>query len=154
MIDIPREQWQAALVSLPKQHIADFVASLPDRWQSTPLVVPQAGLAMLKMCESVRNENFNLGEFPLVHVSLRLTTDDGYSAEGAALLMDDDLQHAQHLALCDAILAAQLQGWKKVADLVCAGVENLAAIAKERKTYLSQTKVDFSRLEDAGDYSA
>ena len=146
---IKRESWVSALNNLPAEDIIDLTNQLSLNWIIQAKAVPQSGLGMLKLNDSALNEPYYLGEFPLASAWLEIKTDDELLAEGAAQVMDDRVELAQALALCDAILSARLPGWEQVADLLDKGVEQQKAVNLQRKHLLAQTQVNFSLLDDA-----
>jgi alpha-D-ribose 1-methylphosphonate 5-triphosphate synthase subunit PhnG len=150
MSEIAREAWVSALSLLPETHLTELVNGFPKAWKVQPKMLPQAGLGMLKMKDSAFNESFYLGEFPLASCAVTVTTESGVTAEGAALVMDDRVERAEQLALCDAVLAARLPGWQAVNELLLEGCVRRDEISRERKAMLARTKVDFSLLEDVG----
>jgi len=151
---IERNIWVHALTALPADELLDLTASLSDDWQVRPKAIPQAGLGMLRLNDSAFDEPFFLGEFPLASAWLEVQTPDGVIAEGAAQLMDERLELAEALALCDAILANRLPGWEQLALLLEQGMARREQIRRERTQMLAGTQVDFSLLEDAGDDDA
>lgn len=150
MINLPREQWVRALSVIPEEALASVVQNFPDAWEVTPNALPQEGLGLLKFRDSALGDAFYLGEFPLATCWLSIITPDAVSAEGAAMVMDDRADRAEQMALCDAVLSAQLPGWEAVAKLIEQGGEQLALKARERKSMLAKTRVDFSLLDDVG----
>ncbi|MBN2791400.1 MAG: phosphonate C-P lyase system protein PhnG [Desulfuromonadales bacterium] len=147
---IERSQWGSALQALPEAQILSLTKELVSNWQIRPKVIPQAGLGMLKLNDSALCESFYLGEFPLATAWIEVETADGTVAEGAAQIMSDRTEIAEALALCDAVLAAQLPGWEQVAELLAEGVAIRTRIGAERKRILSSTQVDFSLLDEVG----
>jgi alpha-D-ribose 1-methylphosphonate 5-triphosphate synthase subunit PhnG len=150
MSELTREAWVSALSLLPETRLTELVNGFPKAWKVQPTMLPQAGLGMLKMKDSAFNESFYLGEFPLASCAVTVTTESGVTAEGAALVMDDRVERAEQLALCDAVLSAQLPGWQAVNELLLEGCVRRDEINRERKAMLARTKVDFSLLEDVG----
>jgi alpha-D-ribose 1-methylphosphonate 5-triphosphate synthase subunit PhnG len=150
MTEIAREDWQNALSVVPEEQLNRVVDNLSSAWDIRPTTVPQAGLGMLRMRDSALQESFYLGEFPLASCRLSVTTDTGETAEGAALVMDDRVERAERLALCDAILAARLPGWRQVFALLFEGITRCDELSQERKAILARTRVDFSLLDDVG----
>lgn len=148
---IERTSWVRALTALPVNELINATAEIAQDWILQPKSMPQSGLGMLKVKESTLNENFYLGEFCLSSAWLEVTTADGQVAEGAAQVMDDRVELAETLALCDAILSVQLPGWEKVLSMVEKGLELRNATEKERKTILARTQVDFALLDEAVD---
>lgn len=151
MTDLSREEWVSVLSAVPEAVLREVVNSFPTTWTVSPKALPQAGLGMLKMRDSALSEAFYLGEFPLATCWVTVTTETGDVAEGAALVMDDQVERAEQMALCDAVLAARLPGWQQVAELVEQGAERRRCLARERKVMLARTRVDFSLLDDVGD---
>jgi alpha-D-ribose 1-methylphosphonate 5-triphosphate synthase subunit PhnG len=150
MIEQPRESWTRALVAVPEARLAALVNDLASAWQIRPLTLPQAGLGMLKLRDSAFNDPFYLGEFPLACCAIRVTTESGATVEGAAQVMDDRLDRVEQLALCDAILAGRLPGWRQLYALLQEGERLLEQTRIERKAMLARTRVDFSLLDDVG----
>jgi alpha-D-ribose 1-methylphosphonate 5-triphosphate synthase subunit PhnG len=152
--ELTREEWGAALAMVSDQRLQGVADALPALWQVRPKVLPQAGLGMLKLRDSAFSDAFYLGEFPLASCQVSITTDEGVVAEGAALVMDDRVERAERLAICDALLAARLPGWEQVELLIQEGRAAQFQLARERKAMLARTRVDFSLLDDVGDDDA
>jgi len=148
---IQRTNWVSALKTLPFNELLTATAELSTDWTLRPKSMPQSGLGMLKIKESAFNEQFYLGEFCLSSAWLEVTTPEGQVAEGAAQVMDDRVELAEALALCDAILSAQLPGWQKISCMVERGLTIRESSNKERKQMLARTQVDFSLLDEAND---
>lgn len=153
-MNVEREQWVSALTAVPETELQAVLSALPKSWTVRPKALPQAGLGMLKLRDSAHNEPFYLGEFPLASCWLTVTTPDGTTAEGAAQVMDDRIERVEQLALCDAVLAARLPGWEAVSSLVEQGIAVREQTARQRKTILARTKVDFSLLDALEDDDA
>lgn len=151
---LERTQWPGALMALPGNELLSFTRALSEGWTLRPKSLPQSGLGMLKIKESALGEPFYLGEFPVASAWLDVTTPDGQSAEGAAHVMDDRVELAEALALCDAVLSGHLPGWQDVLDMLEKGQALRQIINNERKLILARTQVDFSLLDDAGDNDA
>ena len=147
---IERTEWVSALKALPKKVLFDLTQELSEDWILRPKSLPQSGLGMMKLKDSAFNDAFYLGEFPISSAWLEVTTPDGSKAEGAAQVMDDNVELAEALALCDAVLSAELTGWKQVYNLVEQGVAICEKTKRERKLILARTRVDFSLLDNVG----
>ncbi|MCG7995988.1 MAG: phosphonate C-P lyase system protein PhnG [Candidatus Thiodiazotropha taylori] len=145
-----REEWVSALTALPEKRLTELVKGFPADWKVQPTTLPQVGLGMMKMKESAFNESFYLGEFPLASCTVTVTTDSGECAAGGALVMDDRMERAEQLAVCDAVMTGRLPGWQKVEAHLQEGSARREQISRERKAMLARTKVDFSLLEDVG----
>jgi alpha-D-ribose 1-methylphosphonate 5-triphosphate synthase subunit PhnG len=154
MNQLAREQWVSALSMVPEQSLECLTKGFPKSWKVTPKALPQSGLGMLKLRDTTLGEAFYLGEFPLATCWLSITTEDGERAEGCAMVMDEQVDRAEQMALCDAVLSAHLPGWEKVAALIEQGMELRTRQTRERKAILARTRVDFSLLDDVGDNDA
>ena len=154
MKQISREQWGSVLSSLPEPRLKEIVDRVSAGLRIRPKVVPQSGLGMLKMKDSALNESYYLGEFPMSSCWLSVSTENGQIAEGASVIMDDNLEQSVRLALCDAILSAQLPGYEEIDVLLLEGMNRRRQIEAERKSILARTRVDFSLLDDVGDDNA
>ncbi|MCG8028371.1 MAG: phosphonate C-P lyase system protein PhnG [Candidatus Thiodiazotropha taylori] len=149
-----REEWVSVLTALPEKRLTELVKGFPADWKVQPTTLPQVGLGMMKVKESAFNESFYLGEFPLASCTVTVTTGSGESAAGGALVMDDRMERAEQLAVCDAVMTGRLPGWQKVEALLQEGSARREQISRERKAMLARTKVDFSLLEDVGSEDA
>jgi len=146
-----RKNWISALNAIPSNELISTIEELTEDWIVKPKSIPQSGLGVLKINDSAFNEPFFLGEFPFASAWVEILTPQGLSAEGAAQVMDDRIELAESLALCDAILSTQLPGWEQVTALVEKGMMIRKAIDQQRKQILACTQVDFSLLDDVGD---
>jgi len=147
--EIPREQWVAALSKVPEQTVRKILTGLITDWRINAKTLPQSGLGMLKMRDSALGDDYYMGEFPLATCWVSVHTNQGQEAEGAAWIMDDSIERAEQMALCDAILSAPLSGWEQVLELLQLGVEIQAQESRERKSLLVKTRVNFSLLDDS-----
>jgi len=145
---IDQTLWVCALKALPTEQLLSFTAALSKDWEIRPKSISQSGLGMLKLIESAFEESFYLGEFPLASAWLEIETSDGLIAEGAARVMDDRIEVAEALALCDAVLSAQLPGWEQLNKMLDQGMEVRESARQNRKHMLAATRVDFSLLDD------
>lgn len=149
-IMIDRTQWVSALTAQPSDKLLAITTELSSDWTIQPKSLPQSGLGMLKLNDSAFEEPFYLGEFSLTSAWLEIQTAEGAIAQGAAQVMDDRIEIAEALAICDAVLSAQLPGWEKIADLLAEGMASRITTDRERKQILASTQVDFSLLDDVG----
>lgn len=145
---IDRTAWISALSALPTEQLLSYTAELSSDWTIRPKSIPQSGLGMLKLNDSAFEEAFYLGEFPLASAWLEIKTSEGVIAEGAAQVMDDRVEIAEALALCDAVLSAKLPGWDQLNKMVNQGMKIREATNQDRKHMLASTRVDFSLLDD------
>lgn len=151
IIQIPREQWVAALSKVPEQTLGDTLDKLTQDWEVKAKTLPQSGLGMLKVRDSALGDDYYMGEFPLASCWLSVQTEQGQIAEGAAWIMDDSVERAEQMALCDAILSSRLSGWEQVLELLEQGRKIQVDEKNERKSLLAKTRVNFSLLDDVGE---
>jgi alpha-D-ribose 1-methylphosphonate 5-triphosphate synthase subunit PhnG len=143
-----RTCWMVALSALPKSQVFTLAHSLAARHEVRPVTVSQAGLALLPLRDSVQRKPFYLGEIPLSASRVEIDTDGGATVQGAALVMADDSDLADALAICDGVLTHRLAGWQEVADGVRTGLQSLGHQTRIRKTMLERSRVDFSLLNE------
>lgn len=148
-LELPRSQWIKALSQVKRQELIEQVRSSAKDWFIKPVAPPQSGLGALKLKESTMSEAFFLGEFPLSSVWIEISTPDGRVVQGAANVMHDDIEYAEALAVCDAVLAEQLDGFDEIEALLAQGLHLFEERESVRRKILSSTRVDFSLLEEA-----
>lgn len=139
----------ACVMACGRETVVQTAAQLTAGLTVTPLQPAEAGLALLKWCDSVLRQPFYLGEVPMARAAVALIDHRGRRAEGGAVVMADDAELAQALAVLDAIAAQRWPGAEAVDALVQQGAqarENRRAI---RQAMLQRTRVDFSLLCEA-----
>jgi alpha-D-ribose 1-methylphosphonate 5-triphosphate synthase subunit PhnG len=147
---IERTKWIRALRALPSEELLNLVMEISSSWKIRPKALSHAGLGMLKLEDGAFKEPFFLGEFPLASAWVEITTPEDVTAQGAAQVMDDDVELVETLAICDAVLSARLPNWERLAEMLERGAEAIETKNRERKQMLATTQVDFSLLEDVG----
>jgi alpha-D-ribose 1-methylphosphonate 5-triphosphate synthase subunit PhnG len=148
---IERNQWIVSLNEVGQDKLLAVTSELSQNLKIRPKAVSQSGLGMLKLEDSAYGEPFYLGEIPFSSAWLEIETEDGVIAEGAAQIMDDQIEVVEAMAICDAILANQLMGWEQILEMVDEGAKKREDISRERKTMLASTQVDFSLLDEVED---
>lgn len=139
-------QWLRALTAHTPELVIQLATRLTQDWQISYETVPQRGLSLLQLQDSVFHEPYYLGEIPLSTAWVNLKTGNGQNYQGAAQVMSDVPNLATSLAICDAIFMNQLEGWQEVADLIEKGRLIRQEEDKLRGAMLAKTKVDFSLL--------
>ncbi len=150
-VELPRSQWIKALSQIKRLELVEQVQNLAKDWLIKPVSPPQSGLGALKLKESTMSEPFFLGEFPLSCVWIEISTPDGRVVQGAANVMHDDVEYAEVLAICDAVLTEELDGFHEIEALLAQGLHLFEEKEIARRKILASTRVDFSLLEDAVD---
>ena len=142
-----RCRWCVALGALEREAVLALGAELAARFVVAPANVPRAGLTLLALRDSVEQQAFYLGEAPLS--TSHVTISDGIqTVEGGAMLMADDTELVNAIAICDGVLANRMDGWLDVAQAIEAGQEHLDQEARFRKTILKRSRVNFSLLNE------
>jgi alpha-D-ribose 1-methylphosphonate 5-triphosphate synthase subunit PhnG len=149
LIDIPRQEWGAALSALPTKEVKAVAESFADNCQVRDVTLPQSGLGLLTLRDGAFHEAFHLGEVPVARAHVVLRTPDGRESSGGAVLIDDRATLARAIAILDGALAGRLPGWETAAALVERGFSVRAGKFAERKHLLASTRVDFSLLGQA-----
>jgi len=149
LIDIPRQEWAAALSALPTKEVKAVADSFASSCQVRDVTLPQSGLGLLTLRDGAFHEAFHLGEVPVARAHVVLRTPDGHESSGGAVLIDDRATIARAIAILDGALAGRLPGWETAAALVERGYSARAEKFAERKHILASTRVDFSLLGQA-----
>ena len=143
-----RSRWAVVLTELPRTTVLETATKLAQRYTVTPNTVPQAGLTLVTLRDSVGKQAFYLGEAPLATSNVSITDSKGRTVAGGALILADDTELASAIAICDGVLAGRLEGWEEVAAHVSDGLELLNRIARVRKTMLTRSRVNFALLNE------
>lgn len=147
---LPRSQWMRALAAADEARIVALAARLASDLQATPSAPPRAGLALLRLRESVMLDTFYLGEIPVASARVLLRAPDGRRVEGGAIVMDDSGDLAAALAVLDGVLAHDLPGAHDVEGLLREGQAEIDGVARVRGAMLARTRVDFSLMAEVG----
>lgn len=142
----PRSLWIRSLQQVPVNEIKAVVDSVIHEYSVSYKSLPQSGLGVLQTKDTAMHEPYFLGEFPIATSWVVLTNQHGQAFEGAAKIMDDDENLASLFAVCDAMMANDLIGSSKLAELIELGHFKLEKEAQTRKAMLGSTAVDFSLL--------
>jgi len=143
-----RSTWIYALTALSLNVVKAITEDLTENCSVRFKALPQSGLGMLKFKDSAFHEPYFLGEFTVSSAWVEITQPEGTKIEGAAQVMDDDVELASALAIADAILANKIPGWEQLAEQISIGMELRDEENRIRKAMLSKTSVDFSLLSE------
>lgn len=147
----PRSRWMRAFAAAEADRVLALAGRLAAEHSATHRSAPRAGLALLRLRESVMLDTFYLGEIPVTTARVALLAPDGGRVEGGSVVMDDDVEFAAALAVLDGVLAHGLSGSAEVRGLLDEGQAEIDRTARLRAAMLSRTKVDFSLMAEAGD---
>ena len=140
-------QWLRALTALNPETVIQLASKLTQGWKVSYEAIPQKGLSLLQLQDSVFKEPYYLGEIPLSTAQVRLENADGQSYQGGVQVMSDVPDFATSLAICDAIFSNELMGWEQVAELIYRGRAIRQEEDRLRGAMLAKTRVDFSLLD-------
>ena len=140
-------QWLRSLTALNPETVIQLASQLAKDWKVSYEAIPQKGLSLLQLQDSVFKEPYYLGEIPLSTAQVRLENADGQSYQGGVQVMSDVPDFATSLAICDAIFSNELMGCEQVTELIDRGRAIRQEEDRLRGAMLAKTRVDFSLLD-------
>ncbi len=146
MTTYERSLWVKALTAHSLETICNLAEEISKNWHIKHRTLPKNGLSLLTLQDGVFHEPYYLGEIPISHAYLSLINEQGDSYDGAAQVMTDSEDLAVALAVCDAVMANQLECWEKVAHYIDLGMKKREEENRIRGIMLAKTKVNFSLL--------
>ncbi|MGL1832287.1 phosphonate C-P lyase system protein PhnG [Rhodocyclaceae bacterium SMB388] len=141
-----RGQWLRLWSALPAAAIQQVARPLAQHYAAEDLALAESGLGLLPVNDSALGDTYFVGEVPLARAHVRLRAEDGATAEGAAVLIDDRARLARALAVLDAVCAARWPGCEAADALLEQGRSALTEQDRMRKAILAATRVDFALL--------
>jgi len=144
-----RRDLGACLAANPRESVLAAAAQLVEGVSITPVTPAESGLALLQWRDAVMHQPFFLGEVPMAHAAVSLRNHRGERIEGGAVVMADDSELAQALAVLDAVWAHRWPGAEAVDALARQGAQVRGALHAERQAMLARTRVDFSLMTQA-----
>lgn len=150
---IERRHLVACLVAAGREPVLDTAAQLTEGLTVTPLQPAESGLALMQWRDAVKHQPFFLGEVPMARAAVALVNHRGERAEGGAVVMADDAELAQALAVLDAVFAQRWPGAEAVDALALRGAQARDEIRAVRQAALKRTRVDFALLAEADEGS-
>lgn len=150
---IERRHLVACLVAAGREPVLSTAAQLTEGLTVTPLQPAESGLALMQWRDAVQHQPFFLGEVPMARAAVALVNHLGERAEGGAVVMADDAELAQALAVLDAVFAQRWPGAEAVDALAQRGTQARDRIRAVRQAGLKRTRVDFALLAEADDES-
>jgi alpha-D-ribose 1-methylphosphonate 5-triphosphate synthase subunit PhnG len=150
---IERRHLVACLVAAGREPVLSTAAQLTEGLTVTPLQPAESGLALMQWRDAVQHQPFFLGEVPMARAAVALVNHRGERAEGGAVVMADDAEMAQALAVLDAVFAQRWPGVEAVDALALRGAQARDRIRAVRQAGLKRTRVDFALLAEADDES-
>ena len=148
---IERRHLVACLVAAGREPVLSTAAQLTEGMTVTPLQPAESGLALMQWRDAVQHQPFFLGEVPMARAAVALVNHRGERAEGGAVVMADDAELAQALAVLDAVFAQRWPGVEAVDALALRGAQARDRIRAVRQAGLKRTRVDFALLAEADD---
>lgn len=139
----------ACLVAAGRERVLDAAARWTQGLTVTPLLLPEAGLALMQWRDAVYHQRFFLGEVPMARAAVALIDERGRRIEGAAVVMADDAELARALAVLDALFVHRWPGAEAIEALVRLGAQARERVRAVRQACLKRTQVDFALLAGA-----
>ncbi len=146
-----RSRWGVALQAIDREQVLSLAARITSTYPARHTRTPSAGLVMLQMRDSVLGEHFNMGEVPVSEARIALSVGTSDDVIGGARIMKDDAELAEAIAVCDAVLAHDLEHQVEVAQLVEEGIARLDGRERVRRGIRCLTRVDFALLNQTLD---
>ncbi len=140
----------ADLQAAPRDAVVALAASLLIDRTVEHLQVPHEGLWLLRMHEPVRGDHYFIGEVPVGQAAVRVHDAVLGSANGSAVLLHADRDHAVAAAVCLAVIQAGWPGAEAVQAVVAEGAAIRAQAARQRAAIRERTRVDFAELGQEG----
>ena len=150
---IERRHLVACLTAADRDQVLHAAAQLAEGLTITPLQPAESGLALMQWQDAVMHQPFFLGEVPMARTAVALVNHRGERAEGGAVVMADDAELAQALAVLDAVFAQRWPGVEAVDALALRGAQARDRIRAVRQAGLKRTRVEFALLAEADDES-
>lgn len=150
---VERRQLVACLVAADREAVLNTATQLTEGLTVAPLRPAESGLALMQWRDAVKHQPFFLGEVPMARAAVALVNHRGERAEGGAVVMADDAELAQALAVLDAVFAHRWPGAEAVDALALRGARAREDIRAVRQAGLKRTRVDFALLAEADDGS-
>lgn len=150
---IERRHLVACLVAAGREPVLNTATQVTEGLTVTPLQPAESGLALMQWRDAVQHQPFFLGEVPMARAAVALVNHRGERAEGGAVVMADDAELAQALAVLDAVFAQRWPGVEAVDALALRGAQTRDRIRAVRQAGLKRTRVDFALLAEADDES-
>ncbi|MBR0568204.1 phosphonate C-P lyase system protein PhnG [Azoarcus sp. L1K30] len=140
--DVSRRLALGVLACAPAPDLADCVRALGELPRFTWLRQPETGLVMLRARIGGNGARFNLGEASVTRCTLRLA--DG--SIGVGTVRGRNPRHAEHVAICDALLQHPEYAGRVQAQVIDVLVRAEQARHARRSVQVSASKVDFFTL--------
>ncbi|MDO9285061.1 MAG: phosphonate C-P lyase system protein PhnG [Aquabacterium sp.] len=150
---IERRHLVACLVAAGREPVLSTATQVTEGLTVTPLQPAESGLALMQWRDAVQHQPFFLGEVPMARAAVALVNHRGERAEGGAVVMADDAELAQALAVLDAVFAQRWPGVEAVDALALRGAQARDRIRAVRQAGLKRTRVDFALLAEADEDS-
>ncbi|MEM9882394.1 MAG: phosphonate C-P lyase system protein PhnG [Planctomycetota bacterium] len=143
---VERSRWAVALLRVEESRVIALAETLAEQHAVRMKRVPKAGLAMMRLRDSVKSQAFNLGEIPLSSAHVVFTDPHGTEHEGGCQIMRDHEGLAVAIAVCDGVLAAGVKGAAEVLALVREGLASLRNETAVRRGMRERSRVSFALM--------
>ncbi len=144
---ITRSTLAACLVAAGRNRVLSCAHAASQGLTVQVLQPAEAGMALMQWRDAVMHQPFYLGEVPLSRAAVAISCDKR-RVEGGAVVMADDAELAEALAVLDAVWVHRLPGAGDVDELADIGQRARACVRAERQAMLKRTRVDFALLSE------
>lgn len=145
-IKVPEEFWMVALMQSPIRELKKTIDDLQKDLEVRFLQLPESGLDLIQMQDSVLGQLFYLGELSVSQCEVEIMhRPSGKTQRGYSKVMIDSEDHVCLLATADALLRMDVN-FHQLENILTEGYECWAAKKEQRKSILAETRVDFSLL--------
>lgn len=139
----------AGVSEFGRDAILEAAARMTQGLTVVPLQPAECGLALMQWRDAIMHQRFFLGEVPMARAAVALVNPRGERAEGAAVVMADDAELAQAMAVLDAVVSQRWPGAEEVDALLERGARVRERVRTVRQAGLKRTRVEFDLLSHA-----
>ena len=146
-----RPSWLRLLAISAHADLARFIDNLGTIPPFEYLREPEVGLAMIRGRAGGDGVPFNLGEMTVTRCRLHVATSEGEERVGVGVVAGRSPQHAQAIALCDALLQSRRWHDTIVERVLEPAQAALTAKRLQNAKRRAATKADFVTVVRAGE---
>lgn len=135
-------QIMQALAYAPRAQVLTLAGQIRSSTTVIHLTIPDEGLWMLTMEDGVFQDQFYLGEIPAASAAVEL----GDGSRGSAILLGDDVEQAESIAICLAALKGDRSESVAIRELIQEGLRVQTQTSTTRDAMRASSRVAFAEL--------
>lgn len=135
-------QIMQALAHAPRAQVLNLAGQIRSSTTVIHLTIPDEGLWMLTMEDGVFQDQFYLGEIPAASAAVEL----GDGSRGSAILLGDDVEQAESIAICLAALKGERPESVAIRELIQEGLRVQTQTSTTRDAMRASSRVAFAEL--------